>query len=230
MMSEIKKNIEDIKRRVEKAAIKSGRKFEDIKIIAVTKTIDSGKINEVLDENILDLGENRVQEICRKYDEINRPCNWHMIGHLQTNKVKYIINKVAMIHSLDSFELAQELQKRAQRAGITMDVLVEVNVSGEISKYGIAPKDVLDFIKKVSVFPNIKIKGLMTIAPNVQNPEDTRVVFKEIYKIFLDIRKENINNIDINYISAGMSNDFEVAIEEGANIVRVGTSIFGKRN
>ncbi|MFA6309323.1 MAG: YggS family pyridoxal phosphate-dependent enzyme [Clostridia bacterium] len=230
MTSEITKNIEDIKRRVEKAAIKSGRKFEDIKIIAVTKTIDSERINEVLDENILDLGENRVQEICRKYDEIKRPCNWHMIGHLQTNKVKYIINKVAMIHSLDSFELAQELQKRAKRAGISMDVLVEVNVSGEISKYGIAPKDVLDFIKKASVFPNIKIKGLMTIAPNAQNTEDIRMVFKEIYKIFLDIRKENINNIDINYISAGMSNDFEVAIEEGANIVRVGTSIFGKRN
>ncbi len=153
-----------------------------------------------------------------------------MIGHLQTNKVKYIIDKVVMIHSVDSFDLAEEIQKRAQKAGITMDVLVEVNIAGEDSKFGIDPKEVIDFVKKISVFPNIRVKGLMTIAPFVQNPEEIRWVFKKINKIFVDIRKENIDNIDMNYISAGMSNDFEVAIEEGANIVRIGTSIFGKRN
>ncbi len=230
MTGEIKKNIDDIRQKVEKAAIKSGRKFDDIKIIAVTKTIDSKRIIEVLDENMTDLGENRVQELCKKYDEIKRPCNWHLIGHLQTNKVKYIIDKVVMIHSVDSFDLAEEIQKRAQKAGITMDVLVEVNIAGEDSKFGIDPKEVIDFVKKISVFPNIRVKGLMTIAPFVQNPEEIRWVFKKINKIFVDIRKENIDNIDMNYISAGMSNDFEVAIEEGANIVRIGTSIFGKRN
>jgi len=229
MKENIGKNIEDVMRRIETAAVKSGRSKEDIKIIVVTKTIGTDMISKVLDENITELGENRVQELLEKYSEIKKPCNWHMIGHLQKNKVKYIIDKVVMIHSVDSYELAAEIQKQAQKAGVVMDVLVEVNIAAEESKFGVAPDDVQEFVEKISVFPNIRVKGLMTVAPFVQNPEEIRHVFKEIYNIFVDIRLKSVDNVDMDCISAGMSNDFEVAIEEGANMVRIGTSIFGKR-
>lgn len=225
----IAENIKSIRQRVAAAALKNGRKPEDITIIAVTKTVEPDKILKAWDENLIDFGENRVQELKRKYDLIDRPCNWHLIGHLQKNKVKDVIGKAKLIHSVDNYELAQEIQKRAANACITMDVLIETNISGEESKFGIAPDQLKEFIREIAVLPNLKVKGLMTIAPNFEEKERTRPIFKELYKIFVDIRKENIDNIDMKCISAGMSNDFDVAIEEGSNIVRVGTSIFGKR-
>ncbi|NSW90345.1 MAG: YggS family pyridoxal phosphate-dependent enzyme [Firmicutes bacterium] len=228
----IKQNIDKIKERIEKASKKAGRKPEDIKIIGVTKNVEPVRILKAIDAGIVDLGENRVQELQEKINTIraaNKNVNWHMIGHLQKNKVKYLIDSVVMIHSLDSVELAQEINKRAQKAGKIIDVLVQVNVAGEESKFGISKDEAMNFIKEISKYRNIKVKGLMTIAPLVSDPEEIRFVFKELRKIFIDISRENIDNIDMDYLSMGMSNDFEVAIEEGANIVRIGTAIFGKR-
>ncbi|MDP4092036.1 MAG: YggS family pyridoxal phosphate-dependent enzyme [Bacillota bacterium] len=226
----IKNNIEDIRKRVGTAAVKSGRKPEDIRIIAVTKTVEEERIIKAINAGISDLGENRVQELLKKYDNINEPCNWHLIGHLQSNKVKYIIDKVTMIHSVDSIELLEEIHKKAEKAGRVIDILVQVNVAGEETKSGIAPEEVRQFLKEAAVYRNVKVKGLMTIAPFSEDPESVRPVFRELHKIFIDINKENIDNIDMAFLSMGMSNDFEVAIEEGANIVRIGTAIFGRRN
>ncbi|MCX7746661.1 MAG: YggS family pyridoxal phosphate-dependent enzyme [Clostridia bacterium] len=223
------RNVKDVLEKVEKAANKSGRKLEDICVIAVTKTIDTDRISKVMDEGMIHLGENRVQEFCEKYDIISKNCNWHLIGHLQTNKVKYIIDKISMIHSVDRMELAQEIDKKALKAGKVMDVLVQVNVAGEESKFGISPDTTLDFVKRLSSFQNLRVRGLMTVAPFVDDPEEIRGVFRELNKIFIDIKKENIDNIYMDYLSMGMSNDFEVAIEEGSNMVRIGTAIFGKR-
>ncbi|HEY9061204.1 MAG TPA: YggS family pyridoxal phosphate-dependent enzyme [Pseudobacteroides sp.] len=225
----IKRNIEEVSKRVAAAAHRSGRKLEDIQIIAVTKTVGIEKINCAIDQGLNVLGENRVQELCEKYDILNRDCRWDLIGHLQTNKVKYIIDKVNLIHSVDRMELVQEIQKKAEKAGRVIDVLVQVNVAGEQSKFGLSHHEVKDFIKKINPFDAVKVKGLMTIAPYLQDIEAVRPVFKELYKIFIDIREENIDNIDMKLLSMGMSNDFEAAIEEGANIVRIGTAIFGKR-
>lgn len=226
----IKSNILELKKRVAAAAKKSGRAAEEIKIIAVTKTIEPVRIAKAVEEGILDLGENRVQELCEKYDIISKDCRWHLIGHLQTNKVKYIIDKVDLLHSLDSLELATEIQKRAEKAGMIINSLIQVNVAGEESKFGLEPGRLPDFLKEVSIMANIKVKGLMTIAPFASDPEKIRYVFRELRKMLIDIRTENNDNIDMDYLSMGMSNDFEVAIEEGANIVRIGTAIFGERH
>ncbi|MEN6314367.1 MAG: YggS family pyridoxal phosphate-dependent enzyme [Clostridiaceae bacterium] len=228
-LSFIKENCEKIKLRIQAAAQRADRDPEDIRLIAVSKTVDAARIIKALEWGITDLGENRVQELCEKADITDVSCNWHMIGHLQTNKVKYILDKVAMIHSLDRLELAEEIQKRAEKAGKIIDVLVQVNIAAEDTKFGICPECALDLIKKVSKMGNIRVKGLMTIAPLAENPEDVRWVFTGLKKLLIDIREENIDNIDMDYLSMGMSNDFEVAIEEGANMVRIGTAIFGKR-
>ena len=227
--SYISKNIKTVMEKVEKAAQKSGRRVEDITVIAVSKTVEVERIRVALEEGFVDLGENKVQELMEKYDALGENCQWHLIGHLQTNKVKYIIDKVRMIHSVDSIELAEEIQKRALKVNRTIDILIQVNVSGEESKFGISPGEVEAFIRKLSTFDHIKVKGLMTIAPYAENQEDIRGVFKQLKKIFIDINAENIDNINMEFLSMGMSNDFEVAIEEGANIVRIGTLIFGKR-
>ena len=184
---------------------------------------------KIIDEGILDLGENRVQELTGKYDIIDRKCNWHLIGHLQTNKVKYIIDKVKLIHSVDRLELAQEINKRAQSHGITVDVLVQVNVSGEESKFGVALEEAREMVEKMSAFSNIRIRGFMTMAPFAENPESIRYVFSKLRDFSIDIRKENLDNNNMDILSMGMSNDFEVAIEEGSNMVRIGTALFGKR-
>lgn len=225
----LKANINAVRKRISEAALKGGRKPEDITLIAVSKTVDSERIIKAVDEGITDLGENRVQEFCQKYDIINRKCNWHFIGHLQTNKVKYIIDKVKLIHSVDRIGLVKEIQKKAEKINRCVDVLVQVNVAGEESKFGIGKNEVLDFIKEISTYKNLKVRGLMTIAPYTENPEEVRPVFRELNKIFIDIRKENIDNINMEFLSMGMSNDFDVAIEEGSNMVRIGTAIFGRR-
>lgn len=225
----IRNNLNEVRERINKAAVRSGRKPEDILLVAVSKTVGVEAIEAAIKEKVLDFGENRVQELVEKYDILNGRCNWHLIGRLQTNKVKYIIDKVVMIHSLDRLELADEIQKRAQACNRIVNTLIQVNVSGEETKAGISPEEVYGFVKKVSTYPNIKVRGLMTIAPYTEDPESVRWIFRRLKNISVDIDRENINNIDMQYLSMGMSHDFEVAIEEGANIVRIGSSIFGER-
>lgn len=225
----IKDNYENVLCQIDEAAKKSGRSLKDITLIAVSKTVAVDRIKELTDLGVADLGENRVQEICEKYDVFEQNIRWHLIGQLQTNKVKYIIDKVTMIHSLDRMELAQEIQKRSLKAGRIMDVLVEVNVSGEKSKSGIAPGEAIDFVGKLSEFPNIRVKGLMTVAPFFTDNSEARPIFRGLRKLAVDIDNENIHNISMDFLSMGMSNDFSVAIEEGSNMVRIGSKIFGKR-
>jgi pyridoxal phosphate enzyme (YggS family) len=225
----ISSNIDSLKKRIQATAEKSGREFDDITLIAVTKTVEVERIKTAIKQGIFNFGENRVQELLEKYDIINVKSNWHLIGHLQTNKVKYIVDKVSMIHSVDRLELAKEIQKHAERFNRIIDVLIQVNISGEDSKFGIKPDRAFDLIKDISLFENIKVKGLMTIAPNTENKEEIRNVFKGLKEIFIDIKKENIDNVSMEYLSMGMSGDFEIAIEEGANMIRVGSAIFGKR-
>lgn len=226
----IKENLDYIYSKIKTAAVKSGRKPEDIRLIAVTKTVDADRIKKVYDCGILDMGENRVQELLEKYDRLDKSCRWHLIGHLQTNKVKYIIDKVQMIHSVDSLDLVKEINSRAAKMNKSMDILLQVNVSGEETKFGISPDEVYEFINSMPGYRNISLRGLMTIAPYAQDPEEIRPIFRKLYNIYIDIKSEKIDNVSMDYLSMGMSNDFEVAIEEGANIVRVGTGIFGKRN
>lgn len=222
-------NVKKIKQRIAAAAQRSGRNPEDILFVAVTKTVEPSRIAPAIAEGITTLGENRVQELCEKYDILDKSVAWHLIGHLQTNKVKYIMDKVSLIHSLDRMELALEIDKRAAKAGRVMDVLVQVNIAEEDSKFGIHKDMAVDFIKKVSDLKNMKVRGLMTIGPLTQNPEEIRWVFRELSKLRIDINRENIDNINMDYLSMGMSNDFEIAIEEGANIVRIGSALFGHR-
>lgn len=229
MRSSIEENITEVKRRVEEAAKKAGRNPEDVLILAVSKTIDVPRIKEAVQCGLNSLGENRVQEIMDKYEPMGEGINWHLIGHLQTNKVKYIIDKVCLIHSVESLKLAEEINKKAEKAGIIMDILVEVNISDEESKFGIKPEDCESFIRELSKMKNINVKGLMTVAPFTENPEENRVYFKGLKDLLVDINNKKIDNINMSELSMGMTGDFEVAVEEGATIVRVGTGIFGER-
>ena len=227
----ITQNIEEIRRRMAQAAVRSGRKPEDVLLIAVTKLHEPDEIEEAIAAGVTDIAENKVQEIQKKFDQIHSPVNWHLIGHLQTNKVKYIIDKVVMIHSVDSVHLAQEIDKRAAAAGKTMDVLLQVNAAHEESKFGLDPKDVPQVFREIlDSCPNVKIRGLMHIAPWSEDPEEIRPYFKEVKDLFDTLAAVEHPNADFKYLSMGMSHDFETAIEEGANIIRVGTSIFGERD
>lgn len=187
-------------------------------------------IEEAINLGLNDIGENRVQEIMDKYDSLNKDnLNWNMIGHLQTNKVKYIIDKVNLIHSLDRLSLAKELNKRARKVDKVIDVLIQVNIAKEESKFGLEKEEIWNFLEKLKKYPFIAVKGLMVMAPFDEEPENIRHVFKETKSLFEDIKKKDIDYIEMKYLSMGMTNDFEVAIEEGANLIRVGTGIFGKR-
>lgn len=225
----IKENLDLINEKIKIAAEKSGRKREDVLLLAVSKTVDVPRIKEAVDLGLVDLGENKPQEINWKYFEIEN-VRWHQIGHLQTNKVKYIIDKVCLIHSVDSLKLAEEISKRAKAKDITMDVLVEINIAGEEAKSGVPLSEAEELAVEISKLDNIKVKGLMTVAPFVENPEDNREYFKQMKKLFVDIKEKNYNNIDMQYLSMGMTNDYEIAVEEGANIVRIGTGLFGARD
>lgn len=229
MMDYIKDNLDEINQRIKRAARKSGRDIADITLVGVTKTIDVARIQRMIDFGVKNIGENRVQEIMAKYDSIT-DANWHMIGHLQTNKVKYIADKVSMIHSVDSFKLGQEISKRALEAGRVIDVLIEVNIAAEDTKYGVSPDGVYNLVKDLSILDGITVSGLMCVAPFVENPEENREYFKKMRQLAVDIKSKMVNNISIKYLSMGMTNDFDVAIEEGANIIRIGTGIFGDRN
>jgi len=228
--SYILKNIEDIKPKIKVAAEKSGRKKGDILLLAVTKTLPTEKMRVVLSEDLNAFGENKVQEIMAKYDDfVSDGVLWHLIGHLQTNKVKYIIDKVAMIHSVDSIKLAAEIDKRAKDKGIVMDILLEINIAGEESKFGINPNEVFDILNEIKDYKSIRVRGLMAVAPFVENGEENRVYFKQMKQLLVDINEKKFNNICMDILSMGMTGDYETAIEEGANIVRIGTGIFGAR-
>ncbi|CEP94013.1 pyridoxal 5'-phosphate-dependent enzyme [[Clostridium] sordellii] len=230
-MDNIKCNMIDIKNKIDKACELSNRNKEEVTLIAVSKTVDVDAIKEAINSGATDFGENKPQELARKFETIGDDVNWHLIGSLQTNKVKYIIDKVYMIHSIDRLSLCDEIQKRAEKIGKTINCLIQVNISKEESKHGILEEDAIDFVKTIAKnYPNIRIKGLMTMAPNTDDKELVRSVFKGLKDLAIKMDKENIENISMDELSMGMSNDFEIAVEEGATFVRVGTSIFGQRN
>ena len=227
-MTDISKNLENIKKRIEAAAIKSGRASKDITLIAVTKTYSPDAINEVIDLGVTDIGENKVQEIIEKYDKV-KPVRWHLIGHLQTNKVKYIIDKVHMIHSVDSVRLMDEIDRQAKKHGIDMNILIQVNISGEESKFGINSDEIDEILEHAKGLENVKVCGLMTIIPKIDSMISNRLHFVNIRQIYIDISNKIYDNICMKYLSMGMSADFEMAIEEGSNMVRIGSAIFGER-
>ena len=226
---EFDRNYKDVLDRLYAAVEKSGRSAEDITLLAATKTVDADTVNYAIKKGITHIGENRVQELLSKYSLLS-PAHNHFIGHLQTNKVKDIIDKVEMIESVDSLKLAKEISKQAGKHGLVMDVLAEINIGGEESKSGFAPEDAENAVREIAKLPNIHIKGLMCIPPVANMPEEARKYFRKMYKLFLDMGAKNIDNSDMSVLSMGMSGDFDIAVSEGANLVRVGTSLFGKRN
>ncbi len=228
-MSYIENNLNDVRAKIADAATSCGRQVEDVTLIAVTKTYGVDVINEAIDCGVTDIGENRVQEIMEKYESV-KPVRWHLIGHLQKNKVKYIIDKVELIHSVDSFELAKEIDKHAKKHNKIQRILLEVNVSGEESKFGIRPQDCEDLCRNISELENVKIEGLMTIAPFVEDEKILEGVFEGLKKLSDDLSGKSIKNVDMTELSMGMTNDFQLAIANGATMVRVGTGIFGKRD
>jgi len=225
---DIEQNIKTINQKIEKALEGSNYESEKPTLICVTKNADTEDIKSVVSFGLHHLGENRVQEMLRKYNEIDH-VKWHLIGNLQRNKVKYIIDKVAMIHSLDSLSLAREINKHASLVNLTMPVLIQVNVANEASKSGLPYEEVIPFIESVFNLDNIKIMGLMMIAPLVEDAEQVRQYFRILKQLFDDIKRLNYPHIDMQHLSMGMTNDFEVALTEGSNMIRVGTGIFGKK-
>lgn len=226
----IKENIIKVTEIKNKAAEKAGRSGDDVLLCAVTKTHGADMINEAIDAGITDIGENKVQEIMDKFDDV-KPVRWHMIGHLQTNKVKYIIDKVSMIHSVDSMRLAEEIDRRAKQHGITMDILIQVNSANEESKFGITTEETESLLREIlEKCENIRVRGLMCIAPKADDPSDIAKYFREVKELYDRFAEIKDDKLDFKYLSMGMSHDFEVAIAEGSNLIRVGTAIFGARN
>lgn len=226
----VTENLRELEKRVQMACERSGRRREEVTLIAVSKTKPLEMLREAYEAGARYFGENKVQELVDKYEAMPSDIHWQMIGHLQRNKVKYIIDKAELIHSVDSLRLAETIDKEAGKKGLIANVLLEVNMAGEESKFGIMPEEALDFVKQIVRFRNIKVNGLMTIAPFVDDPEENRIHFANLRKLSVDIGKEKVNNVNMSILSMGMTNDFEVAIEEGATMVRVGTAIFGERN
>ena len=222
----IQENLNEIKANIAASCEKAGRKAEDVTILAVTKTIDADRINEAVSLGLRDLGENRVQELISKYDDIKGDVRWHLIGHLQENKVKYIADKVCMIHSVESYSLMEEIEKQCSKIDKIMDILIEVNVSGEESKTGIKPSEVLDYVTKASGYPHIRVKGLMTMAPFDAENDELHQIFSKLYEISVDISSKKLDNVSMEHLSMGMTNDYPIAVEENSTIVRVGTGLF----
>ncbi|MCR4990018.1 MAG: YggS family pyridoxal phosphate-dependent enzyme [Lachnospiraceae bacterium] len=221
-MNEIAKNLKSVNEKIKAACDKAGRDFADVTLVAVSKTKPNEMLMEAYEEGVRDFGENHVQELVGKMNTLPTDIRWHMIGHLQTNKVKYIVGRVYMIHSVDTLKLAKEISKEAQKKGVTVPVTVEVNIAGEESKFGGTLSDGEELVKEVSKLPGIEVKGLMCVAPYTENPEDNRGYFKSL--------KAMADKLSLKELSMGMSGDYEVAVEEGATLVRVGSSIFGARN
>ena len=225
----IKTNLENVEANIMKACKKAKRARDEVTLIAVSKTKPADMLLEAYNKGSRNFGENKVQEMCDKFEILPKDIQWHMIGHLQTNKVKYLVEKTCLIHSVDSLKLALEIEKQAAKHGITVDILIEVNIAGEESKFGLAKEEVIALVKQISLLEHVKIQGLMTIAPYVENPEENRLYFRQIKQLSVDINNQNIDNVNMNILSMGMSDDYMVAIEEGATMIRVGTSIFGER-
>lgn len=223
-------NISSVEERIQAACARSGRSREDVTLICVTKTMPVSDLQQAYDAGQRSFGENRVQEINEKFPRLPRDIRWHMIGHLQRNKVRYLMDKAVMIHSVDSAALAQTISREAVRAGRVMDILLEVNAAGEESKFGLGYEDVLPLIREIAPLPGIRICGLMTVPPYTDDPETSRPFFKKLRELAVDITSQSIDNVSMHILSMGMTGDFEVAIEEGATHIRVGTAIFGKRN
>ena len=223
-------NLHEVQENIRKACERSGRNPEDVTLIAVSKTKPVSDIEQIYAAGIREFGENKVQEMNDKQKVLPDDINWHMIGHLQRNKVKYIVDNVAMIHSVDSMRLAEEISKEAVKKNVSVDILVEVNVAKEESKFGLFTEDVPQFVMDISRLPGIRVRGLMTSAPFVDNPEDNRQYFKKLKDLSVDINTKNIDNVHMDFLSMGMTNDYVVAVEEGATHVRVGTAIFGHRD
>ncbi|MCI5597538.1 MAG: YggS family pyridoxal phosphate-dependent enzyme [Lachnospiraceae bacterium] len=223
-------NYQAVKKNIKAACEKAGRDPKEVTLIAVSKTKPFADIEEVMKTGCLDFGENKVQELVEKEEHVSKPVHWHLIGHLQTNKVKYIIDKAALIHSVDSVKLAECINKEGEKKSIVMPILIQVNIADEDTKFGLKKEETEEVIRTVSKFPFVKIKGLMTIAPFVEDPEENRIHFQNLRQLFIDIKEKTIDNVDMEILSMGMTGDYQVAVEEGATMVRVGTGIFGARN
>ena len=226
----LKENYYEVEKKIAAACQRAGRKREEVTLIAVSKTKPEEMIQEIYDLNQRDFGENKVQELTGKYPVLPQDIRWHLIGHLQQNKVKYIVDKVCLIHSVDSLRLAETISKEALKHGCKVPVLVEVNVAEEESKFGVKTEEASSLVEAIAQLPGISVQGLMTIAPYVADPEENRPVFRKLKELSVDIGEKNINNVTMSVLSMGMTNDYEVAIEEGATMIRVGTGIFGERD
>ncbi len=225
----VRENLQKVRENIESACRRSGRDPKEVTLIAVSKTKPVPLLLEAYEEGERDFGENKVQEILAKKPEMPEDIRWYMIGHLQRNKVHQVVDQAVLIHSVDSLRLAQQIEQESAKKGIETDILLEVNVAREESKYGFLLEEVEDAVMTIKDFPHVHIRGLMTIAPFVENPEENRPVFKKLFELAVDIGKKNIDNVTMSALSMGMTGDYEVAIEEGATIVRVGTGIFGAR-
>ena len=226
----LKENLQEVEERIQAACRRAGRDRSEVTLVAVSKTKPVETLQEAYDLGVRVFGENKVQEIREKYEALPKDIEWHMIGHLQTNKVKYIVDKVKLIHSVDSLRLAEVIEKEAEKQNRIVDILLEVNVAEELSKFGLKTEEVLPLAEKITELSHIRLCGLMTIAPFVENPEKNRSIFADLHKLYVDIKRKNIDNGTVSILSMGMTNDYEVAIEEGATMVRIGTGIFGSRD
>lgn len=225
----LKENLAQVEQNIAEACKRAGRARDEVTLIAVSKTKPVEMLQEIYDAGIRCFGENKVQELCGKIDEMPSDIQWHMIGHLQRNKVKYIVDRVALIHSVDTYRLAEEINIQAKKKNIIVPILVEVNIAGEESKFGTSAEDAILLVEEISRLENIRIKGLMTIAPYVVDSEENRLYFRKIKQLSVDIAGKNLHNVSMEILSMGMTGDYTVAIEEGATMVRVGTGIFGER-
>ena len=227
---ELRENLAKVEERVAAACVRANRDRSEVTLIAVSKTKPVEDLKVIYDAGIRQFGENKVQELTGKIPEMAQDIDWHLIGHLQRNKVKYIIDKVKLIHSVDSYRLAEEINIQAKKKGVIANILIEVNAANEATKFGVKLEEAKQLCQEISHLDAVHVMGLMTIAPNVVVPEENRAIFHKIKDLSVDIASKNIDNVDMRILSMGMTNDFEVAIEEGATHVRVGTAIFGERN
>ncbi len=226
----IREHLTQTRQNIDRACRRAERSAEEVELIAVSKTKPVLMLQEAYEAGVRDFGENKVQELVDKYEVLPKDIRWHMIGHLQRNKVKYLIGKVYLIHSVDSLRLAQEIQKEAEKKQTEVNILVEVNVAGEESKFGSSREETLQLVKDIALLPSVHIQGLMTVAPYVEEPEANRMIFANLRQLAVDIKQENIDNVNMHVLSMGMTGDYQVAVEEGATYVRVGTGIFGNRS
>lgn len=229
-MDFISRNLEEVEEKISAACKRAGRKRQDVTLIAVSKTKPAEMIERCIEEGVTVFGENKVQELCEKYEVLPKDLHWHLIGHLQRNKVKYIVDKAELIHSVDSLRLAETISAEAVKKNVCVPILIEVNVAEEESKFGVTVSETENLIRQIAVLPGISVNGLMTIAPYTENQEENRPIFHALKQLSVDIEGKNIDNVSMNVLSMGMTGDYETAIEEGATMIRVGTGIFGERN